>query len=61
MTSQTRAFADTYNAHLGKYGSSPIEDGTIGKLADNECKHGALPSDAKRICDCFSKPKAAKR
>lgn len=54
------SFRERYQAHFDKYGQCPIEDGTISNLADHECRHGFLPSDAKRTCQCFPR-KAGKR
>jgi hypothetical protein len=34
-------------------GSCPIESGFIGGLADNECKHGRLPTDNTAPCGCW--------
>ena len=31
----------------------PIEAGIIGRLADNECPHGNLPTDHRIDCTCF--------
>lgn len=36
-----------------EYGTDPITAGVIGSLADHECKHGFLPTDRNRTCQCF--------
>ena len=39
-------YAARYRAALAHTGGvCPIEAGVIGRLADNECKHGRLPGD----------------
>ena len=53
VTEQLRAFS-------ARYGSCAIEAGFVGNLADHECKHGNLPTDAVPSCSCFE-PKAGKR
>lgn len=58
--SASREFSERFKAHVRRYGSSPIEDGTILNLADHECRHGWLPNDRKRNCDCFPR-KVGKR
>lgn len=34
-------------------GTCPLEAGVIGRLADNECRHGRLPFDSTAPCGCF--------
>jgi hypothetical protein len=31
----------------------PIEAGVVGRLADNECRHGRLPLDRTSPCGCW--------
>lgn len=50
-------FRERYKAHQDKYGSCPIEDGTLANLADRECRHGFLPSDPNRSCKCWAQKK----
>lgn len=35
-------------------GGWPIEAGTLGGLADNECRHGRLAGDRTPPCGCFA-------
>lgn len=60
----TRTYVERYQALNAQMKDCPIELGLIGNLADNECKHGRLPSDRSPQCGCFpnvkSKPKARK-
>lgn len=35
-------------------GACPIEAGLVLKLADNECRHGSLPTDRRVTCDCWT-------
>lgn len=50
-----------YEAFSGRYaearrqcgGSCPIEAGQLGRLADNECKHGRLAGDPTAPCGCW--------
>lgn len=35
------------------HGVCPIESGLVGKLADNECPHGYLPTDRVIKCECW--------
>lgn len=34
-------------------GACPIECGTFGRLADNECRHGRLDGDRSTPCGCW--------
>ncbi len=34
-------------------GGCPIEAGVLGRLADNECRHGRLPFDRTPACGCW--------
>jgi hypothetical protein len=34
-------------------GRCPIEAGLLGRLADNECRHGRLPFDRTPACGCW--------
>lgn len=46
--------AENYRAGLKlTNGRCPIEAGVIGKLADNECRHGRLPGDSTEPCGCW--------
>lgn len=48
------SFAEQYRAGQRITGGAcPIEAGVIGNLADNECKHGRLPSDRTPACGCW--------
>jgi hypothetical protein len=40
-------------------GSCPIEAGTLGRLADHECRHGRLPLDRTAACGCWPQEGAA--
>jgi hypothetical protein len=40
-------------------GSCPIEAGLLGRLADNECRHGRLPFDRTPSCGCWLQEGAA--
>lgn len=42
-----------YARALEAAGACPIEAGTFGRLADNECGHGRLPFDSTEPCGCF--------
>ena len=55
FTSRHDDFTEAMQAHVGKYGSCPIESGLIGNLADHECKHGNVPSTEPKRCECFTK------
>ena len=47
-------YAAHYRAALVHTGGvCPIEAGVIGRLADNECKHGRLPGDRTPKCGCW--------
>lgn len=49
----------TYREGLAATGGGcPIEAGLIGRLADNECRHGRLPGDLGLDCGCWSRPEA---
>ena len=40
-------------------GRCPLEAGVLGRLADNECRHGRLPFDRTRPCGCWPEEGAA--
>ena len=47
-------YAAHYRAALTHTGGMcPMETGAIGRLADNECKHGRLPGDRTPKCGCW--------
>ncbi len=56
-----RAAADAESTLADRYqrlaaqagGHCPIEAGTLGALADNECRHGRLAGDRTPPCGCF--------
>lgn len=55
-----RTFSARYNAAIaGGAGSCPIEAGTLGRLADHECRHGRLPFDHTAACGCWPEERAA--
>ena len=55
-----RTFSARYSAAIaGGTGSCPIEAGTLGRLADHECRHGRLPFDRTAACGCWPQEGAA--
>ena len=40
-------------------GRCPLEAGVLGRLADNECRHGRLPFDRTPACGCWPQEGAA--
>ena len=43
-----------YRAAMSECGGRcPIEAGVLGRLADNECRHGRLPFDRTAACGCW--------
>src|SRR4051794_13128557 len=47
-------FSEQYRAAMGRTaGLCPIEAGVLGRLADNECRHGRLTGDRSAPCGCF--------
>ena len=54
-------FRERYQEYQDTRRSCPIEDGSFGNLADNECPHGALASDKHLTCDCWKKREVGKR
>jgi hypothetical protein len=49
------SFCARYNAAIARGGGScPIEAGTLGRLADHECRHGRLPFDCTLPCGCWA-------
>lgn len=47
------SYSQMYRALQSKHGGCPLEAGLMGKLADNECKHGRLDGDNTPPCGCF--------
>lgn len=52
------AFAERY-ARLQRAWGCPIEAGSIGRLADNECKHDRLAHDSTPPCGCWPEESVA--
>ncbi len=51
----SQSFAVRYRAASDQlHGGCPIEAGTLGALADNECRHGRLAGDRTPPCGCFA-------
>ena len=50
----TGNFSARYTTAMLECGErSPIEAGVVGRLADNECRHGRLPLDRTSPCGCW--------
>ena len=48
------SFSARYRAAMAQCGGGcPIEAGLLGRLADNECRHGRLPFDRTPACGCW--------
>jgi len=48
------SFSARHTAAMAECGGRcPIEAGTLGKLAANECRHGRLPGDRNAPCGCW--------
>jgi hypothetical protein len=57
---KTRTFSARYNAATARGGGPcPIEAGTLGRLADHECRHGRLSFDRTAPCGCWPQEGAA--
>ncbi len=51
----SQSFAVRYRAAAEQLrGACPIEAGTLGRLADHECRYGRLAGDRTRSCGCFA-------
>jgi len=56
----TISFSARYRAAMAQCGGRcPIEAGPLGRLADNECRHGRLPFDRTPVCGCWPQEGAA--
>ena len=54
------SFSARYYAAMAACGGRcPIEAGLLGRLADNECRHGRLPFDRTPACGCWPQEGAA--
>ena len=54
------SFSARYHAAMAACGGRcPIEAGLLGRLADNECRHGRLPFDRTPACGCWPQEGAA--
>ena len=53
-------FSARYRTAIAQCGGwCPIEAGLLGRLADNECRHGRLPFDRTPACGCWPQEGAA--
>jgi hypothetical protein len=56
------SFSARYRAAMAECGGRcPMEAGLLGRLADNECRHGRLPFDRTAACGCWPQEGAAVR
>ena len=54
------SFSARYTAAIAQgAGYCPIAAGTLGRLADHECRHGRLPFDRTAACRCWPQEHAA--
>jgi hypothetical protein len=54
------SFSARYTAAVAECGGHcPIEAGVLGRLADQECRHGRLPYDCTPACGCWPQEGAA--
>jgi hypothetical protein len=59
-TASPQGFSVRYTAAMVRGdGPCPIETGTLGRLADHECRHGRLPGDRTAPCGCWRQEGAA--
>ena len=55
-----QSFSARYAAAMVECGGRcPIEAGTLGRLADHECRHDRLPFDHTPACGCWPQEGAA--